>query len=342
MLSQAISIRDWSDKMTPTTDTRGTLSAAIMFFSGIALCNSPLIDAAGLIKHSATQNQNSTNRHHINQAHSSKNTQYNNQQHGGSSRRDTSPTKGATVTINQISPRNSSHNNQKRFYNNNHHSYPGKYSYIFPSYGRNYFYSSTPQYYYNKGYTKPDFDSRFPNSYQSQSYYPQIQSQRYRDLQKSSVNAWELLLQGQTRIALKQFSNDAMIYPKSGLPKIGYALAAAASGDLKQGVAAMRRAYKIDPESLHYYQVDHRLLPLVDNLIGQYQYSLSQRGRRKDEAFMVAALSYLIHDYPTAHQAMERAKRDGDRSPGLRNLGNFLEEAQASIGHSNEGIPSRY
>ena len=143
-------------------------------------------------------------------------------------------------------------NTRQQHYGIHYYSYPGYRSYSSPS-----------QHYYNKGYTQPYLDSRFPNSYRNYSYYQQ-QTPRYNGNNINySVNAWESLAQGDARRALSQFWLEAQSYPKAGLPKIGYSLSAAASGDLKQGVVAMRRAFKIDPDTLRHYQLDPRLQPLV-------------------------------------------------------------------------------
>jgi tetratricopeptide (TPR) repeat protein len=175
------------------------------------------------------------------------------------------------------------------------------------------------------------------NSYGNNIYYQQLQTRQYNSHinypDNYSDNAWETLAQGQAQIALRQFSKEAQAYPKAAVPKIGYALSAAIAGDLKQGVIAMRRAFKIDPESLHYFHIGQGLIPPVSQLISKYQHKLSHRGRRKNEAFMVAALSYLIQDYTTAYQALERAERDGDRSRSFKNLRNILQEIPVAALH---------
>jgi len=253
--------------------------------------------------------------------------QYGNGHHGISIGHHGSHGAVGNVKINRQSPhyhsnRHSSHYTRQQHYGIHYYSYPGYRSYSSPS-----------QHYYNKGYTRPYLDSRFPNSYRNYSYYQQLTPRYYGNNVNYSVNAWESLAQGDPRRALSQFSLETQSYPKAGLPKIGYSLSAAASGDLKQGVVAMRRAFKIDPDALRHYQLDPRLQPLVNDLIASYQYSPSHRGRRKNEAFMVAALSYLNHDYATAYHALERAERDGDRSRSFRNLRDFLRQEKIAGGH---------
>ncbi len=219
------------------------------------------------------------------------------------------------VTIRRNSHHHNSTNSRNPHYRNHHDSYSHYRSYTSPR-----------TQFYIQQYAQPYLNSRFPNSYRSYGYDQQRQARQYVTGYSQSGDAWEALVQGRIRIALNQFSREAQSYPKAGVPKIGYALSAAASGKLDQGVIAMRRAFRIDPYSLRHYQLDQRLLPMLDDLIGRYQYSLKHRGRHKDEAFMLAALSYLNSDYETAHHALERAERDGDHSHSLRNLRDILEE----------------
>ena len=203
--------------------------------------------------------------------------------------------------------------------NNRYYSYPSYGLYVYPG-----------KQYYSPHYKQPYYGIRFFNSYQSHNYYPQTQPLSYESNYGNYTDAWETLAQGHTGIALNQFSSEAQSYPKAGIPKIGYSLSSAASGDLNQGVIAMRRAFRLDPDSLHYYHLDQRLQPMIDDLITKYQYSLSHSGRHKDEAFMVAALSYLKGDYTTAHQAIDLAGRDGDHSRSLKNLRDILNNMQIS------------
>ncbi len=209
-------------------------------------------------------------------------------------------------------------------YNNYRH-----YRYYSPSRYRSY---TNPDRRYNNQPHQPYLDSRFPNSYRNYYYYQQSQARRYGSRNNYPANAWETLAQGQVNIALRQFSDETRAYPKAGISKVGYALSSAASGDLRQGIVAMRRAFRIDPVALRYYRIDQQLYSMTNDLIAKYQYKLNRRSQHRDEAFMVAALNYLNSDYSNAYEALERAKRDGDRSHSLRNLQDFLLETQYSTG----------
>lgn len=133
-------------------------------------------------------------------------------------------------------------------------------------------------------------------------------------------SGWGLLSRGQVQAALDIFSSEARNYPAAGIPKAGYALAAAASGDLTKGVLAMRDAFRIDPDALQYLKLDEKLLSLVDVLIEKYEYLLQPGNRYPDEAFMVSALNYLKGDFIAAHHALGQALAYGDKSPELGNL----------------------
>ncbi len=83
---------------------------------------------------------------------------------------------------------------------------------------------------------------------------------------------------------------------KTSAPKPGYSLDAAVSGDLNSGILAMRRAFQIDSESLHYINLNSATLNIIDSLIEKYQYKLKHDNNEPDEAFMISALNYLRHD----------------------------------------------
>jgi hypothetical protein len=188
------------------------------------------------------------------------------------------------------------------------------------NYSPNRYYSSPSKKYYGQEYIPGQFDSRFPNSYRQPIYRPVLRNQGYRRNYNHTESAWEILAEGQTRLALRQFAIDAQAYPKAGLPKIGYALSSAASGKMKQSTEAMRRAFKIDSESLYYQQYDLRLHPMIHQVRSKFQHKLKRRGRETDAAFMVAALSYMIGDYSSTYYALKRAHKDGDRSRSYKNL----------------------
>ena len=142
----------------------------------------------------------------------------------------------------------------------------------------------------------------------------------------SGINssAWQTLGLGQYSAALNVFAEESQSHPNSGVPKAGYSLATAANGDLERGVWAMRRAFRIDPDSLHYLQLDEKNYLLVDNLIGQYSSQKIEGSDGKD--FMISALHYLKHDYSAAKQSIINAQQYGDKSSSITNLQRLIDQ----------------
>ncbi len=156
--------------------------------------------------------------------------------------------------------------------------------------------------------------------------YGESNTQQTPNTEYSGINssAWQTLAQGKYSAALNTFAREAQSHPNSGVPKAGYALAIASSGNLKKGVWALRRAFRIDPDSLHYLNLDEKNHSLIDHLIGQY--SAQRSDSDVDQAFMESALNYLKHDYPSAKKSIANARQYGDDSPSLTNLQRLIDE----------------
>ena len=177
-------------------------------------------------------------------------------------------------------------------------------------------YSFVPYSYYTYyNYYYPGIISYSPPPYSNtdQNYY-------YGSNYKRESSGWVQLSNGQIMAALDSFNREINYYPAAGIPKVGYALAVAASGDLTSAILAMREALRNDPDSLQYIYLDEKLLDLVDGLIEKYEFPLQFDNRRPDEAFMVSALYYIEQDFISAHNAIGRAISDGDNSVSVNNL----------------------
>jgi len=122
---------------------------------------------------------------------------------------------------------------------------------------------------------------------------------------------WELLAEGAHGPALHAFARRAERRPGDGVPKLGYALAAAEAGELEGAAWAMRRVFRIDPDAAHRAPVDHRLEPRVRDLIHRYRDRLRHDRHAADSSFMVAALHHLLGEDDHAHEAL-RESRDYD------------------------------
>ena len=78
--------------------------------------------------------------------------------------------------------------------------------------------------------------------------------------------------------------------------------------------------------TIHYLYFNEKVLQLINDVIEKYEYELEQSNKRPDEAFMVSALYYLQDDYENAHEAINRAMRDGDKSPSLGKLHRLVDD----------------
>jgi hypothetical protein len=131
---------------------------------------------------------------------------------------------------------------------------------------------------------------------------------------------WARLAEGRYSQALAIFAAEASNRPNAGRPKVGYALSTAASGDLRRGVWAMRRALRIDPESMHYMTLDEPLRTQVTQIVTRYRDNPGPAVRNAEAAFMLASLHYLLGDTDSARTAIDLAVADGDRSSSGGNL----------------------
>lgn len=202
------------------------------------------------------------------------------------------------------------------------------------------------------GYRSYGRHSYYPNNYYRRNYYSYSPSRRYQQYprtytvtlpantkiyQESNVKqqskaeysgidstAWQILGQGQYSEALNVFAEEAQSHPNSGVPKVGYALAIAARGDLERGIWAMRRAFRIDPGSLHYLQLDEKSYFLVESLIGQY--SSQKNNGSDDQGFMISALYYLKHDYTAAKKTIMDVPYNSNKSSSNKNLQRLINQ----------------
>ncbi|MDZ7753524.1 MAG: hypothetical protein U5S82_18230 [Gammaproteobacteria bacterium] len=147
-------------------------------------------------------------------------------------------------------------------------------------------------------------------------------------------DGWSRLAAGDARGALRSFGLAAEAAPDSGQPKAGYAVAAAATGDLSRGVWAMRRAFRIDADGLHYLEVDDELRPRLEEVLAAYSPVEGQ-----DEAFMNAALYYILEAPDSATEALERLKAFGDDSEAAQNLEALIAELVRERGAAPADAP---
>jgi len=218
-----------------------------------------------------------------------------------------------------------SRHNQKRHHGHRkHHGHSSRFifsPFVFFSY-RNHYYP----YSYYSGYYPYAYPAFSPYGYSSPAY--SYEEPVYSTNIPYGIDSpgWSYLAQGNFQSAINIFAKDIESYPDAGIPKVGFALASAATGNLTKGVLAMREAFQIDPDSIHYLYFDEKVLAIINDLIEEYEYKLQQSNNRPDEAFMVSSLHYLKYDYGSAHEAINRAIMDGDKSPSMGELHRLVDE----------------
>ena len=229
----------------------------------------------------------------------------------------------------------SRHNQQRHHGHQKHHGLSSRFSFspfVFFSYRSHYYpYSYYPRYY---PYGYPVYR---PYGYSSPAYsYEEPVYSKNKPYGIDSLG-WTYLAQGNFRAAINVFANDIESYPDAGIPKVGFALASAAAGNLKIGMLSMRKAFRVDPDSIHTLYFDEQLLAIINDLIEEYEYELQKNNKSPDEAFMVSALHYLKYNYGSAHEAINRAITDGDKSPSMGELHRLVDEqfSNAYAGENN-------
>ena len=182
------------------------------------------------------------------------------------------------------------------------------------------------RHYKGKGYNYyGSYSNRYKDdSYRNQGYTISEDADLPSDTDYSDIRlGWLLLARGEAHRALKTFSVQTRNDPNNSILKVGYALAAAETGDLHKGVSAMRGALRSDPESLHNLKLDEDLQGIVKNLIHRYEddrYDTSLATAATD--FMIASLYYLLGDAESAGLVLPA--QDTDSS--TRNLDRLIQQ----------------
>ena len=186
-----------------------------------------------------------------------------------------------------------------------------------------------PHHYYDRWYSRSQSHAYAP-SYSARdrgSYRPAIRdASRTRSSSLATVrrDGWTLLELGRSAEAVGIFGAAAARFPGDGAPETGYSIASAASGDLERGVQAMRRALSIDPDALHDMKLRDGVRPVVVELVNRYE--AGGVGSVSDDAFMLAALYYMLHHRESARAAIDEARAAGDHSTSAVNLERLLGE----------------
>jgi hypothetical protein len=138
---------------------------------------------------------------------------------------------------------------------------------------------------------------------------------------------WQALAEGRDQEALLVFRSLSEDAPYHALPKVGYAIAAAALGDTHQSIWAMRRAFQTDPDSVRDAPLDDALRERLRGLAQELEPKPSYDYGTSDDYFLLAAIHYLSDDLSEASRAIERAVQKADVSASTHNLRRLIREA---------------
>ncbi len=185
---------------------------------------------------------------------------------------------------------------------------------------------------YRYGYSRfhgwPDYSrtTRVPRVIVERSYEHRVTVPPYRDVPRDPYardrTGWDVLASGDLYRARAYFSDQAIARPHDPVPRVGFALARAASGQDDQAEWAMRRAIRSGLKGARDRLPMDDLQPVLARLATRYE------GRARayhDRWLMVAAVRYLMgEDEKAAHAAdkalgYDRHDRDAQRLLALVN-----------------------
>lgn len=174
-----------------------------------------------------------------------------------------------------------------------------------------------------------------PTYRQSRPYKPSTRSGRVSTNNKSRAKTiydysdnegWDWLAKGNTDYALDIFAIQSQQNLNSGIPKVGFAIAAAANNEMDRATRAMRKAIRIDANALDKININN-IKPTIETLTENYM--LISNKNNTNNAFMVAVLSYLNQDYSTANNLIA----ENDKSQSANNLRKLIVKKSGNSFH---------
>ena len=171
-----------------------------------------------------------------------------------------------------------------------------------------------------------------PTYKQSRPYKPSAHSGRVSTINKSRAKpvyayrdneGWDWLAKGNADYALDIFAIQSQQNLNSGVPRVGFAIAAAANGEMNRATRAMRKAIRVDADALDKINIIN-IKPTIETLTENYQSISSNNKNNTDNAFMVSVFSYLQQDYSAANNFIA----GNDQSQSANNLRKLIMEKE--------------
>lgn len=132
---------------------------------------------------------------------------------------------------------------------------------------------------------------------------------------------WLAFAAGDARTAMGFFATEAEADPDRVQPKVGYALSAAALGEIRAAAWSMRRAWGTGPDSIGYFPVGNGMIERLDALSAELRWQASRGALEPGDLwFLIAAVDYLRFKPEESKQAADFALRLGQDHPAMRAL----------------------
>ncbi|MEQ8769969.1 MAG: hypothetical protein RIB60_05615 [Phycisphaerales bacterium] len=217
------------------------------------------------------------------------------------------------------------HHHHHHYYDHHHHYYSHGYSHHWTHYSLGLWISFRAHpFYYCPTYREVSYVYVSPR-YTSHRYYGLTTKGTNADRAISALEAgWSLLEQGRYTSARSAFARAASYERDWGLPKIGYAIALAASGNDSSARHFMTTAFEEDPyaalEVPYSPELDELLILLDDHYTDRAIRRISER----DSWFMAAAFRLMLGDADAAADAAFASESVGGQSYALDGLFDVL------------------
>ena len=164
---------------------------------------------------------------------------------------------------------------------------------------------------------KTEYRNTYPKTYSNTAPVKYKTPARKTTYHYNENEGWDWLAKGNADYALDIFAVQSQQDLNSGIPKVGFAIAAATRGEKERAIRAMRKAVRIDATALNLINIE-TIEPTIQKLTKNYQLN---NINDTDTYFMIATLAYLNKDYVTANTLIT----ENDQSQSANNLRELLK-----------------
>jgi hypothetical protein len=139
--------------------------------------------------------------------------------------------------------------------------------------------------------------------------------------------SWDYLADGDYKSALSAFAAWAAAEPEQSMPKAGFGLAAALSGDTITAAYALRRAFETEGAAPDFEIVDPALQDSMRQLAVDYRAVVGKKPKDLNARFVYAVISHWNREDLAARACLQDAMALGDDSASAANLARIVDQA---------------